>query len=177
MKWTFNRISQRDLRLLSGIVMLIYIAVHLANHALGLISLDVAEAGLRVAVTIWHTVPLTVVLYGAAATHVVLAIFAIYERRTFKLPAIELLRIALGLWLPVMLIGHAITTRLEFELIGSPATYARIISNLWASNGEWQHMGLLAPGWMLSRSPFRVSPAPFVVSRSFRAVWCCPVIA
>ena len=148
MKWTFNRISQRDLRLLSGIVMLIYIAVHLANHALGLISLDVAEAGLRVAVTIWHTVPLTVVLYGAAATHIVLAIFAIYERRTFKLPAIELLRIALGLWLPVMLIGHAITTRLEFELIGSPATYARIISNLWASNGEWQHMGLLAPGWI-----------------------------
>jgi hypothetical protein len=62
MKSTFNRISQRDLRLLSGIVMLIYIAVHLANHALGLISLDVAEAGLRVAVTIWHTVPLTVVL-------------------------------------------------------------------------------------------------------------------
>ena len=94
------------------------------------------------------TVPLTVVLYGAAATHVVLAIFAIYERRTFKLPGTELLRIALGLWLPVMLIGHAITTRLEFELIGSPATYARIISNLWASNGEWQHMGLLAPGWM-----------------------------
>jgi adenylate cyclase len=95
MKSTFNRISQRDMRLLSGIVMLIYIAVHLANHALGLISLDVAEAGLRVAVIIWHSVPLTLVLYGAAATHVVLAIFAIYERRTFKLPATELLRIAL----------------------------------------------------------------------------------
>src|SRR5229473_3128889 len=60
MKSTFNRINQRDLRLLSGIVMLIYIAVHLANHALGLISLEVAEAGLRVVVTIWHTVPLTV---------------------------------------------------------------------------------------------------------------------
>jgi adenylate cyclase len=119
----------------------------LRTNALGLISLDVAEAGLRVAVIIWHSVALTVVLYGAAAMHVVLAIFAIYERRTFK-PAIELLRIALGLWLPVMLIGHAITTRLEFELIGSPATYARIISKLWASNGEWQHMGLLAPGWV-----------------------------
>jgi len=74
MKSILNRISQRDLRLLSGIVMLIYIAVHLANHALGLISLDVAEAGLRVAVSIWHTVPLTVVLYCAAASHVVLAI-------------------------------------------------------------------------------------------------------
>ena len=150
MKMTLKlvRIGQRDLRLLSGAVLLIYIALHLANHALGLISLDAAEAGLRVAVVVWHSVPVTIVLYGAAATHIVLAILAIYERRTFKLPAVELLRIALGLWLPVMLIGHAITTRLEFELIGSPATYTRIVSNLWASNAEWQHMGLLAPGWM-----------------------------
>jgi len=128
--------------------MLVYIAVHLANHALGLIALSVAEAGLRLAVIVWHSLPGTTVLYGAAATHVVLAILAIYERRTFRLPAVELLRIALGLWLPVMLFGHAITTRLEFELIGSTASYARIVSNLWASNGEWQHMGLLAPGWM-----------------------------
>ena len=147
-KLKFIRVSQRDLRLLSGAVLLTYIALHLANHALGLISLDVAEAGLSLAVIVWHSVPMTVVLYGAAATHVVLAISAIYERRTFRLPAAELLRIALGLWLPVMLIGHAITTRLEFELIDSPATYARIVSNLWASNAEWQHMGLLAPGWM-----------------------------
>src|SRR2546421_331359 len=85
MKWTFNRISQRDLRLLSGIVMLIYIAVHLANHALGLISLDVAEAGLRVAVTILHTVALTVGLYGAAATHFVLARRPLWSRVRFAL--------------------------------------------------------------------------------------------
>jgi adenylate cyclase len=143
-----KHITRRDLRLVSGVVMLIYIAVHLANHALGLISLDAAEAGLRGAVIIWHSVPGTILLYGAAATHIALAIWTIYERRTFRLPAAELLRIALGLWLPVMLIGHAITARLEFELVGSPSTYARIVSNLWASNGEWQHMGLLAPGWM-----------------------------
>ena len=77
-----------------------------------------------------------------------MAIVAIYEHRTFRLPPVELLRVALGLWLPVMLIGHAITTRLEYELVGAPSTYARIISDLWARDGEWQHMGLLAPGWL-----------------------------
>src|SRR5580693_897739 len=103
-KLKFIRVSQCDLRLLSGTVLLTYIALHLANHALGLISLDAAEAGLAVAVIVWHSMPMTIVLYSAAATHVMLAIFAVYERRTLKLPPVELLRIALGLWLPVMLI-------------------------------------------------------------------------
>ena len=80
--------------------------------------------------------------------HVALAIVSVYERRTFRLPPLELLRIALGLWLPVMLIGHAVTTRLEYELVGAPSTYARVVSDLWARDGEWQHMGLLAPGWL-----------------------------
>ena len=37
------RLSRRDLRLITGMVMLGYLASHLANHALGLISLDIAE--------------------------------------------------------------------------------------------------------------------------------------
>jgi adenylate cyclase len=142
------RIGRRDLRMISGIVMLSYLASHLANHALGLVSLDAAEIVLSGAVQFWGDPLVTVILYGAAAVHVVLAIVSVYERRTFHLPPVELLRIALGLWLPVMLIGHAITTRLEHELVGAPSTYARVVSDLWARDGEWQHMGLLAPGWL-----------------------------
>ena len=87
-------------------------------------------------------------LYGAFAVHFLLAFWAIYERRTFRLPPAELLRIALGLWLPVLLMGHVIATRLEFELIGSDPTYARIVAGLWSSNAEWRQIGLLAPGWL-----------------------------
>jgi len=141
-------ISRRDLRLISGVVMLLYLASHLANHALGLISLDTAEVVLGSVVRFWRNPTVTVVLYGAAGVHVALAIVSAYERRTLRLPAMELLRIALGFWLPVMLIGHAITTRLEYELIGAPSTYARVVSDLWARDGEWQHLGLLAPGWL-----------------------------
>ena len=45
----------RRLRLLSGIVMFAYIAIHLLNHGLGIISLAVAETGLRFAMVFWRT--------------------------------------------------------------------------------------------------------------------------
>jgi adenylate cyclase len=141
-------ILPRDLRFASGLVLFAYITAHLSNHALGLISLDAAEAGLRLSTAMWHSLPGTLLLYSTAALHFVLALRSIYERRTFRLPPLELLRIGLGFWMPVLLLGHAITTRLEFELIGSPTTYARIVSDLWATDSEWRQLGLLAPGWL-----------------------------
>ena len=65
MPWNLP-ISRRDLRLISGVVMLLYLASHLANHALGLISLDTAEVMLGSVVRFWRNPTVTVVLYGAA---------------------------------------------------------------------------------------------------------------
>jgi adenylate cyclase len=139
---------RRNLRLASGLVLFAYITLHLVNHALGLVSLDTAEAGLRLAVAVWQSPPGTVLLYGAAAVHFVLALWAVYERRTFRLPPAELLRIALGFTLPILLIGHAATTRLAYELFGLPPDYTRIVANLWVSDSQGRQLGLLAPGWL-----------------------------
>jgi adenylate cyclase len=128
--------------------MFAYLTTHLSTHALGLIPLDAAEAGLIFAAEVWSSSPGTVALYGAFALHFLLAFWAIYDRRTFRLPPAELLRIALGLWLPVLLMGHVVASRLEFELIGSDPTYARIVAELWSSHAEWRQIGLLAPGWL-----------------------------
>jgi hypothetical protein len=112
-------IVPRDLRFASGLVLFAYITTHLSNHGLGLISLAAAETGLWLLTAMWHSLPGTLLLYSAAGLHFILALRSIYERRTFRLPPLELLRIALGFWMPVLLLGHAITTRLEFELIGA----------------------------------------------------------
>ena len=40
---TSSRVTRRDLRLASGLVLFAYIALHLANHALGLVSIAAAE--------------------------------------------------------------------------------------------------------------------------------------
>lgn len=79
---TWHRPSLRDLRLASGLVLFTYIGLHLANHALGLVSVAVAERALDLAVRVWHSVAGTVLLYGAVAVHVTLALLAIYRRRS-----------------------------------------------------------------------------------------------
>jgi adenylate cyclase len=139
---------RRTARMTSGLILFTYITSHLVNHALGLISLQAAEQGMGYAIKVWYSPIGTALLYGAFAVHFSLALWAVYERRTFWLPPIELIRIALGFTLPLLLIGHAAATRLAYELYGLSSDYTRVVSNLWiAGNQGWQ-LGLMAPGWL-----------------------------
>jgi adenylate cyclase len=132
----------------SGLILFTYIGAHLLNHALGLISLDVAEAGMGIAVDVWYSIIGTVLLYGAAVIHFTMALWAVYERRTFFLPPAELIRIALGFTLPILLIGHAASTRIAYEVLGLPSDYSRVVSILWETGSQGWQLGLMAPGWL-----------------------------
>ena len=145
MQWTGSR---RNLRLASGLVLFTYVTLHLICHAFGLISLDAAEAGLRATVRLWHSGPGTVLLYGAAALHIGLALFAIYDRRTLRMAPLNAIRIVLGLVMPLALIGHFIGTRYAFERFGLASEYSRVAANLWAGGAKGLTLGLLAPGWV-----------------------------
>jgi adenylate cyclase len=142
------RLTRQRLRLGSGLILFVYVTAHFANHALGLISVAAAERGLSVAVAVWHSLPGTVLLYGAAAIHITLAFVALYEHRTLRMPPLELLRIALGFGIPTLLIAHAVTTRVAFEAYGAQPDYARIVWMLWHSNREGRQLALLVPGWL-----------------------------
>lgn len=138
----------RDLRLASGLVLFVYVATHLANHALGLASVALAERALNVALRVWHSWPGTVLLYGAAATHVTLALVALYRRRTLRMPPLEVVRIALGLGIPLLLIGHAVNTRYAWEAYRLAPEYTRVVWSLWTSDNEGRQLALLVPGWL-----------------------------
>jgi adenylate cyclase len=142
------RLTRQDLRLGSGLILFAYVTVHFTNHALGLISIAVAERGLRVAVAVWHSFPGTVLLYGAAGVHIALAFAALYQHRTLRMPPMELIRIALGFAIPTLLIAHAVTTRYAFEAYGAEPDYARVVWMLWHSNREGRQLALLVPGWL-----------------------------
>ena len=88
--------TRRRVRLGSGLVLFAYVASHLANHAAGLISLDAAEAARLAYLAFWRSLPATVVLYTAFALHVGLALAALYERHSLRMPRDELARLALG---------------------------------------------------------------------------------
>jgi len=140
--------TRRGWRLGSGLVLFTYVALHLANHALGLVSVDAAEAMLATMVAFWQSVPGTLLLYGAVAVHVSLALAALYLRRTLRMPPLEVLRIALGLGIPLLLIGHAVNTRIAWESFALAPDYHRIVWGLWTSDSEGRQLALLVPGWL-----------------------------
>jgi len=140
--------SRRNLRLASGLVLFTYVTLHLSCHALGLISVETAEAGLRATVRLWHSWLGTTVLYGAAAVHIGLALLAIYDRRTLRMAPLNGLRIVLGLLMPLSLIGHFVGTRYAFEHFNLSSEYSRIAANLWSGGAQGLTLGLLAPGWL-----------------------------
>lgn len=145
---TLHPPSSRDLRLASGLVLFTYIGLHLANHALGLVSVKAAEQALDLAVRIWHSLPGTLLLYGAATAHVALALLGLYRRRTLRMPPLEVLRIALGLGIPILVIGHVVATRIAWEAYRLSPEYSRVVWALWLSDGEGRQLALLVPGWL-----------------------------
>src|ERR1700744_2152516 len=138
----------RRLQLGSGVGLLVYLFLHLLNHALGVWSLELAGRGLGVALWFWRSAPGTIALYGAAALHFALALRTIYARRHWVLPLAEWVRLWAGLSLPLLLIRHAVTTRLASSLYGFEPDYERVVVLLLMSGTQGLQLALLAPGWI-----------------------------
>ncbi|WP_232465905.1 hypothetical protein [Burkholderia ubonensis] len=142
------RQAARRLQLGSGILLWIYISVHLINHALGIWSIDIAERGLTLAIGLWQSLPGTILLYGAAGLHFALAIRTVYSRRHWALPPAEWLRLWAGLSLPMLLIRHVVGTRVATSFYGFDPSYERVIVSLLTSGTQGLQIALLAPGWV-----------------------------
>ena len=138
----------RRLQLGSGLVMLVYIFLHLINHTLGIWSLELAERGLTLAMRLWHSTPGTILLYGAAALHFSLAMHTVYGRRHWTLSPTEWIRLWAGFSLPLLLIRHAVMTRVAASFYGFDPSYERIVISLITSGTQGLQLALLAPGWV-----------------------------
>ncbi len=123
---------ERRLRLWSGLVLALWVMLHFSNHTLGWLSVDAMEAFRHYNAGLWQSLPGTLALYGALALHFVLALRALYRRRSLRMPLWEWLRLALGLAVPLLLAGHVIGTRVEQELVGFDVGYPYVLSALWA---------------------------------------------
>jgi len=126
----------RRLRLGAAFVLLAYLILHFANHALGLVSLNAMETGRWWFLALWRSAPGTVALYGAIVIHGVLALWLVYERRTLRMPAWEATQYALGLVLPPLLVAHVIGTRIAWWRFGAEDPYARILLIQWLQAPE-----------------------------------------
>jgi adenylate cyclase len=124
-------VNVRRLRLATGLILFTFLATHLTNHALGLVSVDAMETGRRWFVLLWRNPLGTVALHGSLLTHFTLALVSLYRRRHFRLPAWEATQLLLGLVIPPLLIAHVVGTRIAFTTVGATDSYARVVLSLW----------------------------------------------
>jgi adenylate cyclase len=124
----------RRIRLISGLALFVYVAAHLANHALGNVSVEAMEAGLVGMKIVWQSIPGTIVLYAAFLVHGALGFRALYERRVFRFGAIEVTQLVLGLLIPLILLIHITNTRIAVATTGFSKNYAQELYSFWIGN-------------------------------------------
>ena len=151
---------------MTGAILAVYIVTHLVNHALGVISIDVQERLLEVLAPIWQSVPGTLVLYGALITHALLGLYALWVRKTLRMPPWELAQLVFGLAVPLLLMPHVFGTRIAFELLGTNPTYHSVVASIWASPIAmvrqpllvvvvWIHLAIGLHYWLRLRGEYR----------------------
>ncbi|MBB6221041.1 adenylate/guanylate cyclase domain-containing protein [Rhizobium leguminosarum] len=143
----FSERTIRRARLGSGLVIFIFVLMHLSNHAIGLISVSAADKAARLFMAIWRNPVGTTIFYSSVLIHIALVLRAIYMRRSLVMPKGEMAQIVLGLLIPLLLMDHVIGTRIAHELYGYIDDYETVVGSLWIrapANGLRQAFGLLA---------------------------------
>ncbi len=101
---------ERRLRIVTGIILSVYIVFHLFNHSLGLISLEAMEAMRKVVTPFWRSWFGGLLIYGSLLTHFGLALMSLYRRGSLRMPKWELAQLVLGLSIVPLLAGHVSAT-------------------------------------------------------------------
>jgi adenylate cyclase len=121
----------RRLRLASGLVMFAYVTTHFVNHSLGLVSVQVMDRELHRIYQYWASPLGGFILYGAFAIHYGLALWALWLRRSLRMPAAEATQLVLGFAIPFFLTGHVLHTRVADTFYGADYGYYSTLLHLF----------------------------------------------
>jgi adenylate cyclase len=167
--------SVRQVRLVCGLILFSYVVSHFLNHALGNISVEAMEAGVYYHIAFWRFLPIAILFYTAALTHMGLGVYALYQRRQFRWRTIEPLQLVLGLSIPALVMGHVIGVRLGQTLYDHEKLYPQELYLFFvASPGRlWLMTILLLIAWVhgcigilfwLRLKPFFPRAAPYLLA-------------
>ena len=140
----------RRVRLVTGLILFLFVLTHLLNHALGMISLAAMEAGRDVFLAMWRNPAASALLAAALLAHLALAFWSIYLRRSLRMPASEALQLLLGLTIPVLLVGHFQGTHVANQQYGFQDTYTFLMFVFWLQRPDLgvSQVALLLVTWV-----------------------------
>jgi adenylate cyclase len=169
-----NRAQLRRIRLVSGLILFVYVATHFLNHALGLISHQALADGRGIFLFVWRNPLGTIILYGAVIAHLALAIWSFYQRRSLRgLSRADWAQMLLGLAIPPLILMHLLGTRVAHQLFGTEDNYDYVLLIIWvflpmegllqlaALVAAWLHGCIGLRGW-LRLKPWYPAAQPYL---------------
>ncbi|MGN6285584.1 MAG: adenylate/guanylate cyclase domain-containing protein [Afipia sp.] len=137
---SMRALGVRQVRLICGLILFSYLLSHFTNHALGNISLDAMADGLWYHMMFWQSLPVAIVFYTAALTHMCLGLWALYARRQFRWRTIETTQLVFGLSIPFLIIAHIIGMRVSAALFDIEKGYTQAFFAAWVSQRSFMWM-------------------------------------
>lgn len=133
----------------TGAVMFTFVSMHLANHALLIVSDSAADAALRIFKILWRNPLGAMILYGSFMIHFLLALRILYLRRHLGRPLV-MMQLVFGLSLPFLIAQHVVSVRIPTMFNGSDGDYAAVLRGIW-SNRDMMGVKIVAAvivAWM-----------------------------
>jgi adenylate cyclase len=125
-------LTVRRLRLYSGLVLMTFVASHLVNLGLGLVSLAAVETWHQTFIGVWQTRIGEALLGLSALIHTFFGLWSIAARRTLAMSSRDVVQLMLGISVPALLVGHVLATRVTGEMVADfNPSYAFILSVYW----------------------------------------------
>jgi adenylate cyclase len=134
LKGLFSERQLRRARLLSGLIIFLFLLMHIINHSIGLISVQAADHARPALLAIWRHPIGTTLLYGSFLVHVILVLRTLFVRRSLAMPKSEAMQVVLGLSVPLLLIDHILGTRVASHLFHLRDSYETIVHSLWTKS-------------------------------------------
>ena len=134
----------RNVRLLSGLVLMAFVISHLANLSIGLHSLAAMEAWRAKLMDPWRTGIGENLLLAAACVHVALGLYSISARRSLAMSRTDVAQLVLGLLTPPLLLSHTVATYMADQVTPDfDSAYGMMLAIYWKFSPAYAFQQLL----------------------------------
>ena len=134
----------------TGMVMFVFISMHLTNLALGLFSVQLMEDWRWALSGVWSSFPpLKILLQASLVLHFLIALVSLYQRNTLKVLAYDMAQLIAGV-LIVPLMGMHVFGVMAVDELGLEPTYPLVLGQFWVVSpiNGLQQIALLVVAWI-----------------------------